>query len=62
MTLVLAQVNGPSLLVVTVGLVTFSITVVLDVLVHPFAAVTVTVYVPGAVTTFVDEVPPPDHS
>jgi len=50
-TLVMSQVSGPSLLAVTPGSVTFSITVVVAVDVHPFTgSVTVTVYVPGAVT------------
>ena len=61
-TLVFVQVNGPSLVAVTDGVVIFWVTVVDDAAVQPFDDVTVTVYVPGVVTTFVDEVPPPDQT
>ncbi len=45
------------------GTVLFCDTVVVATAVQPLVVfVTVTVYVPGAVTTFVDAVPPPDHA
>ena len=43
------------------GVMSCVTTVELDA-VHPLDAVTVTVYVPGLVTVFVDDVPPPDQA
>ena len=60
-TLVTLHVSGPLLDADATGVVMFWVTVVDAEVMHPFDDVTVTVYVPGIVTTFVDEVPPPDH-
>ena len=57
-TLVLVQVNGPSFTAAAFGTAISCVTVVLAVVVQPFAAVIVTVYVPGVVTTFVAPVLP----
>ena len=47
----------------TVGAVVFCVTVIDDCDEHPFAAVAVTVYVPGLVMVAVDELPkPPVHT
>ncbi len=61
-TLALLQVMGPSLEADTLGTVKFWVTNVDAEAVHPFSPVTVTVYVPDENTTFVGDVPPPDHT
>ena len=59
-TLVTLQLKSPLLAALAVGAVVFELTVTLAVELHPFElSVTVTVYVPAAVTIFVDDVPPP---
>ena len=59
-TLVTAQLKSPLLAALAVGAVVFELTVTLAVELQPFAlSVTVTVYVPAAVTLFVEVVSPP---
>ena len=60
-TLVLLQVNGPSFTTFTLGMLASCVTVVLAVVVQPFAAVTVTVYVPAALVVVTAVAAPFDH-
>jgi len=60
-TLVLVQVKGPSLLAVTGGGVVLELTVADAVAVQPFAAVTVTVYVPALLAVMAAVVAPVLH-
>ena len=62
-TLVLEHVRGPLLEAEGVGGAISCDTIILAVAVHPFVLlVTVTVYVPGLVTLFVLDAPPPLHA